>query len=73
VGDISKSTIHKWEGEKSKVCGLSDEQLRSIYLELRNEIINQIGKKMDRMIVKDFSANEEISPLSIEKNNLVAV
>jgi len=73
VGGISKSTLHKWESEKSKVCDLSNEQLRSIYLELRNEIVNQIGKKMDRMIVKDFSDNQEISPLSIEKNNLVAV
>ncbi len=73
VGDIAKSTLHKWENEKSKVCDLSDQQLRSIHLELRNEIVNQIGKKMDKMIVKDFSKGQEISPLSIEKNNLVAV
>jgi DNA-binding transcriptional regulator YiaG len=73
VGDISKSTLHKWESEKSKICDLSNEQLRSVYLELRNEIVNQIGKKMDRMIAKDFSESQEISPLSIDKNNLVAV
>ena len=30
VGDISKSTLHKWEGEKNKVCDLSHQQLRSI-------------------------------------------
>ncbi len=73
VGGISKSTLHKWESEKNKVCDLSHEQLRSIYLELRNEIINQLGKKMDKMIVKDFSECEEISPLNIEKDSLVAV
>jgi DNA-binding transcriptional regulator YiaG len=73
VGDISKSTLHKWESEKSKICDLSNEQLRSIYFELRNEIVNQIGKKMDRMIVKDFSEDQEITPLSIDKNNFVAV
>lgn len=69
VGSISKSTLHKWESEKVKVCDLSDEQLRSIYLELRNEIIKQIGKKMDKMIVKDFSECKEIPPLNIEKDN----
>ncbi len=73
VGEISKSTLHKWESEKSKICDLSNQQLRSIYLELRNEIVNQIVKKMDRMIVKDFSEGSELAPLSIEKNNLIAV
>lgn len=66
VGSISKSTLHKWENEKISICDFSDEQLRSIYLELRNDIIKQIGKKMDREIVKDFSEGQEISPLRIE-------
>jgi DNA-binding transcriptional regulator YiaG len=66
VGDISKSTLHKWENEKNKICDLTHQQLRSIYLSLRNEITTQIGNKMDRMIVKDFSETKKISPLSID-------
>lgn len=74
IGGISKSTLHNWEKEKTKVCELSDEQLRSIYLELRNEIIKQIGAKMDKVLVKDFLKRQsEIPPLSIEKNHLVAI
>lgn len=65
VGGISKSTLHNWENEKSKVCDLKDEQLRSIYLELKNEIVSNLGKKMDKIIVKDFSESLEITPLSI--------
>ncbi|MFY7992438.1 MAG: helix-turn-helix domain-containing protein [Bacteriovoracaceae bacterium] len=73
IGNISKSTLHKWESEKDKICDLSHEQLRSIYFELKNEIISQIGKTMDKELVKDFSDGAEIPPLNIAKNNLIAV
>lgn len=73
IGDISKSTLHKWESDKNKTCELSSEQLRSIYLALRNEIIKQIGSRMDQVLIKEFSRSTKIAPLNFEKNNLIAV
>lgn len=73
IGDISKSTLHKWERDKEKICDLDDEQLRSIYFELRSTILSQIGKKMDKVILRNFSDTNDIPPLNIEVNSMVAI
>jgi DNA-binding transcriptional regulator YiaG len=72
IGGISKSTLHKWESDPTKVCDLSSEQLRRIYLELRNCIVFQIGKKLDREIAKEFSSGNDLSLLTIDKTILPA-
>ena len=76
LGDVSKSTIHGWEKEKTKICPLTNEKIRKVYLALRNEIVTQVRQQLDNSIIKEFleiGKEEEIPPLTINENGLLAI
>lgn len=65
-GTASKSTISSWE-KSSKICPLTSVQLRRIYFELKNEILRQVGSKMDSGLARDLGSSNDLNePLDVE-------
>lgn len=59
LDNISRSSLVEWEKNKTKICDLTEDELRKIYIFLRKEIMNKIETSLDAIIASDFKVTTQ--------------